>query len=105
MVQKSRRSSSRGSGQQRSTTVRVVAGVLALNGADVLGASAHSEHGRALSVFRVGSVLGGEPDWARIDEQVNRALAGRLAVAVRLAAPPAVCLRALLVVPLALPFP
>jgi len=68
----------------RPGTFAKVAGVLALNGADVLGASAHSEHGRALSVFRVGSVLGGEPDWARIDEQVNRALAGRLAVAARL---------------------
>ncbi len=68
----------------RPGTFAKVAGVLALNGADVLGASAHSEHGRALSVFRVGSVLGGEPDWARIADQIDRALAGRLAVAARL---------------------
>jgi len=68
----------------RPGTFAKVAGVLALNGADVLGASAHSEHGRALSVFRVGSVLGGEPDWAHIAEQVDRALAGRLALAARL---------------------
>ena len=68
----------------RPGTFAKVAGVLALNGADVLGASAHSEHGRALSVFRVGSVLGGEPDWPRIAEQIDRALAGRLALAARL---------------------
>ena len=68
----------------RPGTFAKVAGVLALNGADVLGASAHSEHGRALSVFRVGSVLGGEPDWLRIAEQIDRALAGRLALAARL---------------------
>ena len=68
----------------RPGTFARVAGVLALNGADVLGASAHSEHGRALSVFRVGSVLGGEPDWSRIAEQVDKALAGRLALTARL---------------------
>ncbi len=68
----------------RPGTFAKVAGVLALNGADVLGASAHSEYGRALSVFRVGSVLGGEPNWPQIAEQVDRALAGRLAVAARL---------------------
>ena len=50
----------------RPGTFSKVAGVLALNGADVAEASAHSEHGRALSVFRVGQVLGGEPDWTRI---------------------------------------
>ncbi len=68
----------------RPGTFARVAGVLALNGADVLDASAHSEHGRALSVFRVGSVLGGEPDWSRIAEQVDKALAGRLALTARL---------------------
>jgi [protein-PII] uridylyltransferase len=81
----------RGEGQEltvvaadRPGTFARVAGVLALNGADVLGASAHSEHGRALSVFRVGSVLGGEPDWSRIAEQVDKALTGRLALTARL---------------------
>ena len=68
----------------RPGTFSKVAGVLSLNGADVQGASAHSENGRALSVFRVGSVLGGDPDWARIAAQIEQALAGRLALAARL---------------------
>lgn len=61
-----------------------LAGVLALNGVDVIDASAHSEHGRLLSVFRVGAVLGGRPDWPRIEDQVDRALAGRLALDARI---------------------
>ena len=61
-----------------------MAGVLALNGADVVEASAHSEHGRALSVFRVRQVLGGSPDWPRIEDQVDRALVGRLALSARI---------------------
>ena len=68
----------------RPGTFSKVAGVLSLNGADVQGASAHSENGRALSVFRVGSVLGGDPDWVRIAVQIEQALAGRLALAARL---------------------
>jgi len=68
----------------RPGTFSKVAGVLALNGADVVEASAHSEHGRALSVFRIGQVLGGRPDWPRIEEQVDRALAGRLALDARI---------------------
>ena len=59
-------------------------GVLSLNGADVLGASAHSENGRALSVFRVGSAPDGDPDWTRIADQIRLALAGRLALSARL---------------------
>ena len=55
----------------RPGTFSKVAGVLSLNGADVQDAAAHSENGRALSVFRVGSVLGGEPDWPRIAEPVS----------------------------------
>ncbi len=61
-----------------------VAGVLALNGADVLDAAAHSADGRALSVFRVQGAFGRLPDWARVQEQIDRALSGRLAVAARL---------------------
>ncbi len=61
-----------------------VAGVLALNGLDVLDASAHSEGGRALSVFRVTGVFGQAPDWAAVADQVEWALAGRLAIAARL---------------------
>ena len=68
----------------RPGTFSKVAGVLSLNGADVQDAAAHSENGRALSVFRVGQVLGGTPDWGRIEDQIRRALSGRLALAARL---------------------
>ena len=62
-----------------------VAGVLSLNGVDVLDASAHSESGMALEVFRVKSVFGDEPNWARLRVDVERALSGRLALRARLA--------------------
>jgi [protein-PII] uridylyltransferase len=62
-----------------------VAGVLSLNGVDVLEASAHSEDGMALEVFRVRSVLEREPNWDRIRRDVERALAGRLALRAQLA--------------------
>ncbi|MBS1264392.1 MAG: Bifunctional uridylyltransferase/uridylyl-removing enzyme [Acidimicrobiaceae bacterium] len=61
-----------------------VAGVLALNGLDVLGASAHSEGGRALSVFRVTGVFGQDPDWDQVARQVEQALTDRLAIVARL---------------------
>lgn len=61
-----------------------VAGVLALNGLDVLDASAHSEGGRALSVFRVTGVFGQDPDWDQVVRQVERALTDRLAIVARL---------------------
>jgi|TARA_B100000315_G_scaffold138979_2_gene128038 [protein-PII] uridylyltransferase len=61
-----------------------VAGVLALNGLDVLDASAHSEGGRALSVFRVTGVFGQDPDWDQVARQVERALTDRLAIVARL---------------------
>jgi [protein-PII] uridylyltransferase len=62
-----------------------VAGVLSLNGADVLDASAHSEDGMALEVYRIRSVFGRDPNWVRIAGDVERALAGRLALRARLA--------------------
>ena len=62
-----------------------VAGVLSLNGVDVLDASAHSETGMALEVFRVKSVFGDEPNWERIKADVERSLAGQLALRARLA--------------------
>ena len=68
----------------RPGTFSKAAGVLALNGADVLDASAHSENGWALSVFRVGSAPDGDPDWTRITDQIRLALAGRLALSARL---------------------
>jgi len=62
-----------------------VAGTLALNGVDVVDASAHTEMGMALEVFRVKSVFGDEPNWRRVRADVERALAGRLALRARLA--------------------
>lgn len=62
-----------------------VAGALSLNGVDVLDASAHSESGMALEVYRVKTVFGDEPNWARVRNDVERALAGRLALRARLA--------------------
>lgn len=62
-----------------------VAGALSLNGVDVVEASAHSEAGMALEVYRVKSVFGDEPNWTRVRGDVERALAGRLALRARLA--------------------
>jgi [protein-PII] uridylyltransferase len=61
------------------------AGVLALNGLDVLDAAAHSEPGWALQVFRVKSAFNDSPDWARIRIQVEQALDARLALTARIA--------------------
>ena len=68
----------------RPGTFSKAAGVLALNGADVLDASAHSENGWTLSVFRVASAPDGDSDWTRITDQIRLALAGRLALSARL---------------------
>jgi [protein-PII] uridylyltransferase len=62
-----------------------VAGALSLNGADVVDASAHSENGMALEVFRVRSAFDREVNWARIATDVERALDGRLALRAHLA--------------------
>jgi [protein-PII] uridylyltransferase len=62
-----------------------VAGVLALNGVDVLEASAHSQDGMALEVFRVVSSFGTEPNWVKLRTDVGRALEGKLAIRARLA--------------------
>ena len=61
-----------------------VAGVLALNGLDVIGADAFSEAGRALSVFSVDEKSTDAPNWQEISQQVRLALDGRLALAARL---------------------
>ena len=62
-----------------------VAGVLALNGLDVLGAAAASEDGMALSQFTVESGLGAGIDWDRVRADLDRSLDGRLALSARLA--------------------
>ena len=62
-----------------------VAGVLALNGLDVLEAAAASEHGMALSRFTVESSFGPAANWDRVRADLDRSLDGRLALSARLA--------------------
>jgi len=62
-----------------------VAGVLALNGLDVLAAAAYSDDGRALNEFRVVDRLRTETPWAKVQHDIEQALAGRLAVHARVA--------------------
>lgn len=69
----------------RPGTFSKVAGVLALQGLDVLGAEAHSdEQGMAASEFRVSSPHG-DIEWAPIVKNLELALSGRLALDSRLA--------------------
>lgn len=66
-------------------TFSKVAGVLALQGLDVLGAEAHSdEQGMAASEFRVASMYG-DIEWGPIVNNLERAFSGRLALDSRLA--------------------
>jgi [protein-PII] uridylyltransferase len=62
-----------------------IAGVLSLNGADVLDASAHTENGMALEVYRVRTVFESAIKWDRIERDVLDAISGRLALRARLA--------------------
>jgi [protein-PII] uridylyltransferase len=62
-----------------------VAGVLALHGLDVLDAAATTERGWALEVFRVESSFGPTFSWTKVVADVERALAGQLAIRARLA--------------------
>ncbi len=62
-----------------------VAGVLALHGLGVLAADAHGEDGWAIERFRVTTGLSGVTDWARVEQDLQRALVGRLAIPARLA--------------------
>ena len=62
-----------------------VAGTLALHGLGVVAAGAHSAGGMALEFFQVRSQLAREVDWDRVAADVERAVAGRLAVQARLA--------------------
>jgi [protein-PII] uridylyltransferase len=63
-----------------------VAGILALNGLDVLSARVWtSDDGVAVEEFLVDPVFGGDPDWGAIEEDVRRVLAGRLSLEARLA--------------------
>ena len=63
-----------------------VAGTLALHGLDVVSARAWSSpDGFAIDRFRVQSVFGRQPDWAAVESDLNRVLAGRLSLEARLA--------------------
>jgi [protein-PII] uridylyltransferase len=62
-----------------------VAGVLAFHGLDVVSASAYSADGRALSEFGVSDPLRAETPWPRIEQDLELALDGRLAVHARVA--------------------
>lgn len=62
-----------------------VAGALALGGLDVLDATAITEGGMALQTFRVQSSFGPTFTWDKVVADVERALAGRLAIRARLA--------------------
>ncbi|MDQ1444483.1 MAG: [protein-PII] uridylyltransferase, partial [Acidimicrobiaceae bacterium] len=63
-----------------------VAGVLALNGLDVLAAAAYSsEDGRALNEFRVMDPFRTETPWSKVQADIEQALSGRLAVQARVA--------------------
>jgi [protein-PII] uridylyltransferase len=62
-----------------------VAGVLSLHGLDVLDAAATTERGWALEAFRVESSFGPTFSWAKVVADVERALAGQLAIRARLA--------------------
>jgi [protein-PII] uridylyltransferase len=62
-----------------------VAGVLSLHGLDVLHAAATTEGGWALEVFRVESSFGPTFSWTKVVDDIERALAGRLAIRARLA--------------------
>jgi [protein-PII] uridylyltransferase len=62
-----------------------VAGVLAIEGLDILMAEATSEGGVALSTFRVRPRHGQEIDWPHLSGRVEAALDGRVALQARVA--------------------
>jgi [protein-PII] uridylyltransferase len=62
-----------------------VAGVMALNGFEVLAASVGSASGMAIDQIRVRTLTGDPPDWARAIAQLEQAFAGRLALRARVA--------------------
>jgi len=63
-----------------------VAGVLSLSGLDVLAAEAYSdEEGAALCTFRVESRFDTNPPWEKVRGELDKALAGKLALRARLA--------------------
>jgi [protein-PII] uridylyltransferase len=62
-----------------------IAGVLALNGLDILEASAFTDGDVAIEEFRVSSAFGTDIAWGKVERDVHRALLGRIALEPRLA--------------------
>ncbi len=62
-----------------------IAGVLSVNGLDVVTATAGAgRDGMVVDSFRVESIFSRPPDWARVEHDLRRALAGELSVEARL---------------------
>lgn len=69
--------------EDRRGTFSRVAGALALHGVEILEAQLHTEDGRALEVLRVGGI-GLDERPKQVEEDVRRALRGRVAIRARL---------------------
>ena len=70
--------------EDRRGTFSRVAGALALHGVEILEAQLHTENGRALEVLRVGGGIGIDERPKQVEEDVRRALRGRVAIRARL---------------------
>ncbi|MFT7610103.1 MAG: [protein-PII] uridylyltransferase [Candidatus Aldehydirespiratoraceae bacterium] len=70
--------------EDRRGTFSRVAGALALHGVEILEAQLHTENGRALEVLRVGGGIGLDERPKQVEEDVRRALRGRVAIRARL---------------------
>ncbi|MGI9022248.1 MAG: ACT domain-containing protein, partial [Acidimicrobiales bacterium] len=69
----------------RPGVLSTIAGVLSLNGLDVVTASAGAGHdGMVVDTFRVASIFSRPPDWARVEHDIEKALDGRLSLETRL---------------------
>ncbi len=62
-----------------------VAGVLALNGLDIVDATVHTIEHLAIEEFRVSSAFSGDIAWSKVERDMHRALTGRFALEPRLA--------------------
>jgi [protein-PII] uridylyltransferase len=70
--------------EDRRGTFSRVAGALALHGVEILEAQLHTENGRALELLRVGGGIGLDERPKQVEEDIRRALRGRVAIRARL---------------------
>jgi [protein-PII] uridylyltransferase len=70
--------------ENRRGTFSRVAGALSLHGVDILNAQLHTEGDRALEVLRVGGGIGLDERPEQVEDDVRRALKGRVAIRARL---------------------